>query len=176
MIVSKLKEALICLRNLRVTLPYPYEPAPPEEGFRGQIEVDIDKCIGCGACANACPARLISIIDQDTRRTIEFALGRCTYCARCAEVCPEDAITMTQEFELATDDKNDLFITVNLNMVKCERCGKLFATQRMVDKLTEKLPKVIYLEPDDIRWLKICPDCRKFVEGQRMKDISSGQS
>jgi hydrogenase-4 component H len=160
MIVSKLKEALICLRNLRVTLPYPYQPAPPEEGFRGRINIDIDKCIGCGSCANACPPRLISVIDQDTRRIIKFALGRCTYCARCAEVCPEDAITMTREFELATNDKNDLLITVDLNMAKCERCGKLFATQRMVDKLTKELPEKIEIEPSTMKWLNICPDCR----------------
>ena len=168
MIVSKLKEALICLRNLRVTLPYPYEPAPPAEGFRGRIEVDIDKCIGCGACANACPPRLISVIDQDARRTIEFALGRCTYCARCEEVCPEDAITMTKEFELATDDKKDLLITVGLNMVKCERCGRLFTTQRVVNKLAEELPREIELEPDAVKWLRTCPDCRRLLEGQKM--------
>jgi hydrogenase-4 component H len=170
MIVSKLKEALICFKNLRVTLPYPYQPAPPEEGFRGRVDVNIEKCIGCGACANACPPRLISIIDQNTRRTIEFALGRCTYCARCAEVCPEDAITMTKEFELATDNKSDLLITIDLNMVKCERCSKLFATQRMVDKLAEKLPTEIGIEPDAVKWLNTCPDCRRFIEGQKISD------
>ena len=170
MIGSKLKEALICLRNLRVTLPYPYHPAPPEAGFRGRVEVDIDKCIGCGACANACPPRLITVTDKDTRRSIEFALGRCTYCARCEEVCPEDAIKMTEEFELATDDKNDLFITVNLNMVKCEHCGSLFTTQRVVDKLTTQLPTKIELEPDALRWLRTCPDCRRLIEAQKMSD------
>jgi len=169
MIVSKLKEALICFKNLRVTLPYPYQPAPPEEGFRGQVDVNIDKCIGCGACANACPPRLISIIDQDTRRTIKFVLGRCTYCARCAEVCPEDAITLTREFELATNDKNDLLITVDLNMAKCERCSKLFTTQRMIDKLAEKLPTAVEIEPDAVaKWLNTCPDCRRLIEGQQM--------
>jgi len=94
MLLSKLKEAIICLKNLRVTLPYPFQPASPADGFRGRLEVDIDKCIGCGACIQACPPRLISMTDQDSRRTIEFALGRCTYCARCAEICPEKAITL----------------------------------------------------------------------------------
>lgn len=34
MLGSKLKEAIICLKNLRVTLPYPFQPAPPADGFR----------------------------------------------------------------------------------------------------------------------------------------------
>jgi hydrogenase-4 component H len=170
MLGSKFKEALICLKNLRVTLPYPAQPAPPAEGFRGRLEVNIDKCIGCGACANACPPRLISIIDLDGRRNIEFVLGKCTYCARCAEVCPEKAISMSKEFELATGDKSDLNITVELIMVKCEQCGTAFTTQRIVDKLTRELSKGIDIELAALDWLKLCPNCRKLREGQKISE------
>ncbi len=170
MLGSKLKEALICLKNLRVTLPYPAEPAPPPEGFRGRLEVDIDKCIGCGACANACPPRLISVIELDGRRIIEFALGKCTYCARCAEVCPEQAISMSQEFELATENKSDLNITVELIMVRCEQCGRAFTTRRIVDKLSAQLPEEVEIEPAALDWLKLCPNCRKLREGQKISE------
>jgi len=173
MLRSKLKEALICLKNLRVTLPYPAQPAPPAEGFRGRLEVDINKCIGCGACANACPPRLISVIDLDTRRTIEFVLGKCTYCARCAEVCPEEAINMSKEFELATEDKKDLNITVELIMVKCDRCGTAFTTQRIVNKLMAKVPDEIEIEPAALDWLKFCPNCRKLREAQKISEAGT---
>jgi hydrogenase-4 component H len=168
MLVSKLKEAIICLKNLRVTLPYPFQPAPPAEGFRGRLEVDIDKCIGCGACIHACPPRLISMTDQDAKRTFEFALGRCTYCARCAEVCPEKAIRMTQEFELSTEDKKDLNISAELAMAKCGQCGMAFTTQRIVDKLLSQLPKEIGVEPAALEGLKLCPKCRKVHEAQNI--------
>jgi len=168
MLVSKFKEAMICLKNLRVTLPYPFQPAPPADGFRGRLELDIDKCIGCGACIHACPPRLISMTDQDSRRTIEFALGRCTYCARCAEICPEKAIRMTKEFELATEDKKDLMISVELALAECEQCGTAFTTQRIVDKLINQVAKEIGVEAAAQDWMKLCPDCRRVNEAQNI--------
>ena len=137
MFMSKIKEALICLRAGRVTAPFPLgpEPHPPGDWFRGKIEIDGDKCIGCGGCANVCPARLIQITDSKAVRVIEYFLQRCTYCGRCAEVCPEDAITMTQEYQLATNDKNDLYIRTELYMGTCGRCGRCFKPRTALDKM-----------------------------------------
>jgi len=173
MLGSKFKEALICLKNLRVTLPYPFQPSPPPEGFRGRVQVDINKCIGCGACAMVCPPRLIMLTDQDSKRILEYQLGRCTYCARCAEVCPVEAITMSQEFELATDNKADLNITVELLMVKCERCGEAFTTQRIMNKIATEVSKELGMEPADMKWLSFCPNCRTSVEVQKISEVGS---
>jgi hydrogenase-4 component H len=136
MIVSKLKEAIICLKAGRVTLPYPFAPHSPAEGFRGKVEVDAEKCLGCGGCANVCTPRAIVVTDpsQDTR-LLEFFLERCTYCARCAEVCPEDAIKVTEEFEMATNDTEDLHLRVEVFMGSCQRCGRCFETGTALDKL-----------------------------------------
>ena len=106
-----------------------------EEGFRGKIEVDIEKCIGCGGCANVCPARLIVITDTETTRIMEYILNRCTYCGRCAEVCPEDAITMSLEYQLATNDNKDLYIRNELYMGTCGRCGRCFKPDTVLDKM-----------------------------------------
>ena len=154
-------------------MPYPFQPAPPAEGFRGRVQVDIDKCIGCGACASVCPPRLIIMTDHDGKRTLEFQLGKCTYCARCAEVCPEQAITLNQEFELATDNKADLLVTVHLTLAKCERCGEAFATQRIIRKLGTKVSKEMGLEPADLKWLNLCPACRTVTEVQKMTGARS---
>lgn len=164
---SKSKETLIGPENLKLTLPYPTPPAPPAVGFRERLEVNVDRCIGCSACANACPPGIISITDTDTRRTIAFALEECLYCARCADLCPEEAINVSQVPELATDDKSDSNITVELVLVKCEQCGTAFTTQRIVDKLMAEVPKKVDIEPA-LDWLKLCPDCRKSREGQKI--------
>jgi len=50
--------------------------------------VEQNKCVGCGACINICPAGAISlkngkaVIDQD----------KCTHCGKCFDVCPQEAI------------------------------------------------------------------------------------
>lgn len=136
MILSKLKEAIICLRSGRVTLPYPFQPSEPPDGFRGRITVDAEKCIGCAGCANVCPARLIIVNDvSQEKRVLDFLLERCTYCARCAEVCPVDAITVTKEFETTTDNKEDLNMRVEVVMSTCQRCGRCFETDNALDKM-----------------------------------------
>ena len=136
MLLSKLKEVWICLKAGRVTLPYPFKPAPLPDGFRGKLEIDKDRCIGCAGCANICTPRAIVVTDlnHDWRR-IDFYLERCTYCGRCEEVCPEEAIKMTTAFETATDSKDDLHISVELYMGTCGRCGRCFTPVHPLDKL-----------------------------------------
>jgi hydrogenase-4 component H len=136
MIVSKLKEAIICFKAGRVTLPYPFKPHDPVEGFRGRVVVDAEKCVGCGGCAEVCPSRCIIVTDPSPeKRVIEFLLERCTYCARCAEVCPEQAITATKEFETATNDRQDLHTTVEVFMSTCRRCGRCYEPLTPLDRL-----------------------------------------
>lgn len=40
-------------------------------------------------------------------RKVTFWLGRCTFCAQCVDVCPVNALSMSDEFLLATADKYD---------------------------------------------------------------------
>ena len=138
-IISKIKEAILALVPGRVTLPYPFKPHDPEEGYRGYPEVDVDKCIGCGGCAAVCPARCIKIddVDQSTRH-ITRLLERCVFCGRCAEVCPEDAITMTRKFELSTDKgRDDLVHECEVFMATCKRCGRCYEPPTVLDRIMD---------------------------------------
>lgn len=140
MLWCKLKQAVLCLKPGRVTLPYPFKPHDPEEGFRGLPEVDVNRCIGCGGCANVCPARCIRVVDPDqSTRVLVYLHERCTYCGRCAEVCPSDAITMSGSFELATDDPHDdLMREYHIFMGPCERCGRCYEEPSALDRLQQR--------------------------------------
>jgi ferredoxin-type protein NapF len=47
----------------------------------------VDACTGCGACADACPERLVGI--DLGKPTVSFEAGECTFCRACADACPD---------------------------------------------------------------------------------------
>jgi hydrogenase-4 component H len=175
-VISELKEVVFCLRAGQVTLGYPLQPHPPEPGFRGVPRLDMQKCIGCGACANACAPRLITLSDRDGYRTVEFDLARCTNCARCRDVCPEEALTMSQQFETAAPSLRNLRITLQLRLVSCRECGAVIETQRMARKVLGKLPEPLGLSPQEVSWLDLCLDCKRtraMAEAVLAKEVRS---
>lgn len=138
-LTSKIKQLFVVTKPGTVTLAYPFDPRPVPENFRGQPYWDHHKCIGCGGCANHCPARTILVRDLCNEiRVMVYDGSRCTYCGRCADLCPEKAITMTPEYELATNDKGDVNETMELFMLTCQRCGRCFdhEIKNAIDRLT----------------------------------------
>ncbi|MBI4977050.1 MAG: 4Fe-4S binding protein [Spirochaetes bacterium] len=137
-LISKIRQVMLVLKAGVVTLRYPFVPRAVQSGFRGQPSWDHHKCVGCAGCANHCPARTIMVRDlcQDIRVMV-YDGSRCTYCGRCADVCPEKAISMSEQFELATGDKNDISVTLELFMFTCQRCGRCYnmETTNMIDKM-----------------------------------------
>ncbi|WP_258083547.1 4Fe-4S binding protein [Thermococcus thermotolerans] len=86
------------------TNPFPEsEPVPVPEGFRGKLNYDVEKCVGCRLCVMVCPAGVIEYVPEV--RKVTFWLGRCVFCAQCVDVCPVNALWMSDEFLLATTDK-----------------------------------------------------------------------
>ena len=138
-LLSKLQETLVCLKAGRVTLPYPAQAGPVPETFRGRPIFDAARCIGCAGCASNCPAREILVVDVCQEiRILQYLGRRCTYCGRCADVCPEKAITMSREFETATDRIGDIRQRLELFMSTCQRCGRCFKGQSPLEALKMK--------------------------------------
>jgi len=168
--ISKIKEALICLRAGRVTFRYPLAPMPAPKRFRGRPTIDGSKCLGCGACASVCPPRMISMHDADRWRTVELNYSRCTYCARCQEICPVGSMTCTEDFELATNGRENYSVAVELEMVPCRDCGTPFMTQRMLKKMIDEFcPPWMEKKLQAPEWFWLCPDCRINSTGLNME-------
>lgn len=158
--ISELKEALVCLKAGQVTLAYPFEPGLVEDTFRGRPVLNTRKCMCCGACANACPSRLIMLTDGAGVRALHFELARCTYCGNCRDACPQEAIEMSTQFETSTADPEDIVIHAEFYLQACRECGAVVGTRREVDVVREKLSNSP-VRTNYADYFDLCITCRR---------------
>jgi 2-oxoglutarate ferredoxin oxidoreductase subunit delta len=63
-----------------------------------KIEINEERCKGCGLCTLCCPKKLIQIGKEINRQGYFYASWdeqeACTGCALCGEICPDIAITI----------------------------------------------------------------------------------
>lgn len=102
----------------KVTYKYPDEPLNMPERFRGVQHFIPELCIVCNQCARICPTQCITLSgkpnpDPEKRVKVidnfDINFELCILCDLCTEVCPTEAIVMTNNFELATYSRDDLF-------------------------------------------------------------------
>ena len=59
--------------------------------------IDLDRCNGCGLCAQLCPTHAVEMIDA---RPAIVRVQDCAYCGMCEEMCPVEAIGLVYEIVL----------------------------------------------------------------------------
>jgi ferredoxin len=65
-----------------------------EDVVLGRVEIDAQKCTGCGFCTRACPARALEVANRKARMAGEQPF--CFSCGDCVAMCPEKAITLAE--------------------------------------------------------------------------------
>ena len=107
---------------------YPEVKKPTAPRYHGRHVLNrhddgLEKCVGCELCAWACPADAIYVEGADNEEGARYSPGerygavyqinylRCIFCGLCIEACPTRALTMSNEYELADDNRRDLIFT-----------------------------------------------------------------
>ena len=120
-----LKQLFTRSRN-RFTVQYPDWKREPAPGYRGlhelkRFESGAIKCVACFMCAEACPARCITIeadefgdlnktqgFEEKRPRVFKIDMLRCIYCGLCEEVCPEQAIFLKKQYALTGTSRAEM--------------------------------------------------------------------
>ena len=58
-----------------------------------KIEVDEEKCIGCGDCVDVCP---VDVYEMQDEKSVPVNAEECIGCESCIESCEQEAITVTE--------------------------------------------------------------------------------
>ena len=150
--LRELKEAVTVLLSPRFTTKFPAEPHQVPERYRGKPEFDDDNCIGCGACVNVCPTEALTQVDDlESNPPIRRIISRydtCIFCGNCQDCCTtEKGIKLTNEWDLATLDRQETVSTQQYELQLCEKCSAVVGTKKHLIWLSKKLGPLAYTNP-----------------------------
>jgi len=150
--LRELKEALRAVISGPYTSKYPFEPHTPPDGFRGKPEFDEDECIGCGACAEVCPALAITVVDDPDAdpptRTLKQRCDKCIFCGQCELNCTtKKGIKLTKTYDMSTLDRCEPSSQISHELVLCEVCGAVVGTRKHLRWVAEQLGAKAYANP-----------------------------
>lgn len=134
------------------------EVALPDGAPCGVIRVDADQCTLCLACVGLCPAGALK--DGKDEPSLSLIEANCVQCGRCAHGCPEKAIELQPRYLFDRQRARARRLLHREAIFCCPKCGKPFATERMIRTISERLKNHPMFQGDKLRQLSLCEDCR----------------
>ena len=150
--LRELKEALRAVVFGPYTTKFPAVPHTPPDGFRGKPEFHEDGCIGCGACAEVCPALAIRVYDDSLadppKRCLVLRYDKCIFCGQCELNCTtKEGVKLSKIYDLATLDRSTCEERIEHDLVLCEICGAVVGPPKHLRWIAEKLGAKAYANP-----------------------------
>jgi len=159
------------LTSDRATVPLPQSVPTPDQ-FRGPVQMDTHKCIGCGMCSYVCVSNAILGADQENKSYAwSYEPGRCTFCGRCLERCPVHAISMDPAPLEPYEHPGERTVHHVVEFGHCPECGEPVRTahedllKRAFDNLTEETRELV----------RLCERCRRRHLQRKMMVTAAGE-
>ena len=167
--INFMRKNLLMLLYARAPLDDTINKLRKEYGVADDIRFSGDPdehCILCGLCVKACEEMgsfAISTVMRGVTKKVSTPYDEpsapCIGCASCAHVCPTDAIKVTEKNGIRTIWNKDF------QLVKCERCGKPFATEEQLEYNRNKLSE------KELEYEYFCEGCKKALISEKLKEI-----
>ncbi|RKX94484.1 MAG: oxidoreductase [Spirochaetes bacterium] len=131
------------------TIHVPSEYREACDRYRGFHVNDLDKCIGCGTCAEICDndaIRMVPVVGREAelgkteyRPVIDY--GRCCWCALCVDICTTNSLNMTREYTHIDEETNSFFIFPDENGIHNKKFPKGWQANKDINFLDlERVP------------------------------------
>lgn len=128
---------------------YGIELGPPPDG-----------CIRCRLCIRVCKeivgATALRMEKREGKNFVVPTEGLCIGCGTCANICPTGAIQLEDKESVRTISIRGEIIGRHV-LQRCEACGKLFATEKFLKHVKERITP----HPDVKEHHQYCPTCAK---------------
>ena len=150
-VVIGMKITIKHLFTRSATVQYPTVKMKIPERARNRLFVNIDDCIGCDQCSIACPVDCITIetikstpdmdlgmTSKNTKKRLyvprfDIDIAKCCYCGLCVWPCPTECIVMTDVYEFAEFDRQNLIYSFSNMTVE-----EIAAAKERLEKYTSE--------------------------------------
>lgn len=92
-----------------------------------------EKCNGCLACVQNCPAGALGFEDRGNQRVLLHNMTLCARCGNCWRICPQKAIEFEHLLQGPWDEVS------SLDLVRCSVCGEPVFTRSFQRTLSDRL-------------------------------------
>lgn len=102
------------LRKGTVSFRLPHVHECTSSRYRGLIENDAERCVGCGSCAYVCPTAAIEVTRSGENYQWIYDPGKCTFCGRCLDRCKPNTLTMQSKLPPIYSTQGELKQVLNM--------------------------------------------------------------